>query len=455
MPSAMPERRRSLARRVALASALAAGLGGAVAAFSAGMVASGLITRHDEDLQIEAVEKLAEETLEELEEETDDDGRPRARPSLEQALAHGLDDLDIAGVRGAIHEGERVVAGDRALPFVRGGACEDFDDAGAALRVCALDERGATYVVAISAARAERERTLVAWAVLIGILVGAVSAGLVSGAVAHFSLGPLSELRDRVRRVSPDAPDTSVLEPKAAHAEIEELRVAVRDLVRRLGDSLAHARHFAAQAAHELRTPLATLSGELELLAEEAGDEGRALARIRDDVASLTTLVERLLVLASPARLEAGEGEAVELGDVVTEVIDRLDAERRTRVQLALDEDVFVRGDAALLRALVANAVDNAIKFSNDAVRVSARVDAERVCLDVVDDGPGIPEEDRVRVFAPFFRSASARASGASGYGIGLALIAHVAEVHGGAASIEPSARGLHLRVSLPPWRAT
>ena len=123
-----------------------------------------------------------------------------------------------------------------------------------------------------------------------------------------------------------------------------------------------------------------------------------------------------------------------------------------------LSDDVLVRGDGTLLRALVSNALDNALKFSRGNVVVSASHDAHACVVSVVDDGPGIPDEERARVFGAFYRTAASRASGAMGHGVGLALIAHVAAAHGGTAEFMPTTAGAHFacrngrrRVARPP----
>src|SRR5262249_19172723 len=146
-------------------------------------------------------------------------------------------------------------------------------------------------------------------------------------------------------------------------------------------------------------------------------------------------LVQRLLVLAQPARLDARQAELVDLSDVATAALAGLPAAAQARVAIAVADDVVVRGDAALLRALLHNGIENALKFSGDQVAVRiAEVDGAAQ-LDVIDRGPGVPPEERSRVFRPFYRAAAVRAQGTGGHGIGLSLIARVAWRHGGTAA--------------------
>jgi signal transduction histidine kinase len=319
--------------------------------------------------------------------------------------------------------------------------------------VCAAALGGDTVVLGVSTEDARERWALLAWALVGGALLGAIIGGAASHRSATWSLAPLTALRDRVRRVDPDAPDPATLDPVAQHGELEDLRTAIVQLVERLGHSLAQAQSFSAEAAHELRTPLALLAGELELLVEAAaaGPDRATLVRLHALVQSLVALVQRLLVLAGPNRLRAEQGEAVDFADVVDAVRTDLPAAFAARLRTDVADDAIVRGDGELLRALVANAVGNAMKFSTDSVDVRVALDGSNLLLDVVDRGPGIPKADRAKVFAPFYRGAAAR-RGTPGHGIGLALIAHVAAAHGGTARFVDVDRGAHLRITLPSW---
>jgi signal transduction histidine kinase len=113
-----------------------------------------------------------------------------------------------------------------------------------------------------------------------------------------------------------------------------------------------------------------------------------------------------------------------------------------------------IRSDV-LSAALLTNAIDNALKFSVGRVEVRIGREGDEAQIIVKDGGPGIAPDDLERVFAPFYRSAAARRSGALGHGVGLALIAHVAKVHGGSAGIDSApGRGTRLEIRLPRWAA-
>jgi two-component system sensor histidine kinase TctE len=155
------------------------------------------------------------------------------------------------------------------------------------------------------------------------------------------------------------------------------------------------------------------------------------------------------LVLADSSTIE--RGEAVDLADLVDLVLDVLPGELRARVHASVGEDMLVRGDAELLRAMLANAIDNALKFSAGPVELDVCEREGQLCIEVRDQGPGLAPDERERVFAPFVRAA--RTSKVAGHGLGLALIRHVAVVHAGSAAFADADRGARLVMQLPRWR--
>ena len=444
----------SLARRVAWVAAAAAALGGMLAAGVAGLLAAELVGRHaDRVLRADALE-LASEVQEELvgEDDEDDICEPEGPLPLPAALADELQEVDRPGASAEILSPTgQLRAGDADLPRLEPGACVLIDSLGSPRRVCAVKLGDDTLVLGISADD-ERERlTLIGWALLAGALTGAVLGGLASLYTARWALAPLTALRERVKQIDADAPSTTALTP-SDQVEIEELRVAIVSLVERLAISLTHAQSFASQAAHELRTPLAVLAGELELLAETPGVDRPAIEQQLARVRELVGLVQRLLMLASSSKLAAEHAEAVDLADVIDAVRSNLPPDQAARVRDSSDEDLLVRGDAELIRAMLANAVDNALKFSTATVEVRASAHGREAWLEIIDRGPGVSAEERERVFAPFVRGSDARATATPGHGIGLALIRHVAHVHSGRCEFVEVEAGAHLRIQLPRW---
>ncbi len=430
-------RRPSLLGRVALASGLAAALGGAVAAVTAGVATRALVRSSDDASLFAAATRMAQELA-------DDDDDPIA-----EVIEEELEEVGLADARVSVRAGDTLVAGERALPVLAVDRCASTTLAGAPMRACAVAAGDLTLVLAASSARADAIQPLFAWGAVLGVLLGSLFGALVSTGSARWALAPLSRLRAQVEAIDSDAPRSEAL-ASADHAEIEALRVAVADLVDRLGAAVGHAQRFALDAAHELRTPLTTIAGELELLAESEVPDPAALARVRASVGDLVVLVQRLLVLAAPPLGPEGPMEAVDLADVAAEVHAAL--ADRERVEVSVREDVLVRGDAMLLRIALGNAIENALKFSSGRVRVRVDAEGEDARVTVDDEGAGVAPRELARVFEPFYRSATARAS-KGGHGLGLSLIAHVAASHGGHARFEPVPSGARLRITLPRWR--
>ncbi|MEY4510251.1 MAG: hypothetical protein RLZZ450_2373, partial [Pseudomonadota bacterium] len=459
--------RSSLAGRVALASALAAALGGSVAALSTGITARELVSKHEKKNLKAAARELADEVRDELEElaEPDDDDEPDEhaerveltqlavhpdgeRLVLTKLLAHELGDVKLPSATAVIRRRGQVIVGDARLPFPERGDCDVTVHLGTQVRACTVAMGNDTLTLVVNADDERDRSALIVQSLWVGLLAGALLGGLFSYFVSRWALSPLLVLRDRVRALPVDDADPARLGGVAAQVEVEELRAAIAQLVERLGAALQQAEAFSAEAAHELRTPLTTIGGELDLIAEQTTLDKVALSRVRTQVAALTGLVQRLLVLAQPRRVHAERGEVVDLSDVVEAAQTALSATERARLVLQVADDVIVRGDGALLRALLVNAVGNALKFSTGPVEVHIRADDQVARIDVIDDGPGIAASERERVFVPFYRSPEARASGASGHGIGLSLIARVAWQHDGKVELVERAHGTHLSVT-------
>jgi signal transduction histidine kinase len=209
----------------------------------------------------------------------------------------------------------------------------------------------------------------------------------------------------------------------------------------RLEANVERHKRFVADAAHELRSPIATLRTRLELGTRQAPAlVGEALA----DVARLQDLATDLLLLA---RLDAGEPvrlEEVDLGQLAAEA-----ALRPSRVKIVLDvrPDVVLPGSRRHLARMITNLVDNAARHASSTVTI--RVTPEG--LDVIDDGPGIPEEHRESVFDRFARLDEARARDTGGSGLGLAIARDIATAHGASLVVAESSTGAHLSFKILP----
>lgn len=370
------------------------------------------------------------------------------------ASAHADDEqteVAAAGMRIALYRGGRLLGGDRGLALSGAEGCRT--DAGG-WRRCRFAVPGAEVEVTGDLAPARSQRSLLLGASLVAAMLAGLAGLGLSGLVSARIVRPLGRLRDDVAAVDVDAPGRSLSTAGDGYAETDAVRGALVQTLARLDAALAQSRRFAADAAHELRTPLGTMRAELELAAEEEGlpaELRAAHGRLLRSVTALSGLVERLLILASPDDALRGSREAVSLADVVGEAVGASSASGRVRV--SVDEGLHVRGDAVLLRAMVENVVGNALKFAPEGpVGVTARTEGEAVALAVTDEGPGVAAADRERVFEAFYRTADARADGAAGHGVGLALVARIARVHGGTAAFEEAERGARVVIRLPRW---
>lgn len=346
------------------------------------------------------------------------------------------------------------LAGPATLPAPRSGACERAPARGTEWFVCAAETADGYRVLVGEAAEAvlsHRAPLLLGGAVaLLVVLVGSVLAGVLVG---RWSLRPLTRLEASVGAVDAANPSAHGRFERSGLREVDALARALEALLEQLSTELARSRRFAADAAHELRTPLSKLRAELELSAEvlPVGAEPReALSRMVARTIDLARLLDRLLLLASPEDAVRSETLA-SLAVVLETAVEALDPADVARVRVALDTDGLVMGDEAILRSVVANALDNALKYSDGEVRACVRREGDDVVLRVDDEGPGLRGEARERAFEPFYRDPRHRAS--PGHGVGLALIAHVIRAHGGSTRFLEDGPGAHLELRLPGHR--
>jgi two-component system OmpR family sensor kinase len=268
------------------------------------------------------------------------------------------------------------------------------------------------------------------------------------------ALRPLSSISAAVQ-----ARTASALQPLPQRDLPEELVPLVgslNDLLGRLNHALEAQRQFVSDAAHELRSPLTAVQLQLQLVKRADSEEERATAleRLERGVQRSTRLVQQLLTLArqDPQALEEAAAP-VELDRLAREVIaDFEPLAQRAGVTLALDSRAPppVRSDGDSLRVLLGNLVDNAIRYTpqGGAVTVHALAEGADVVLAVEDTGPGIPADQRARVFDRFYR-VPGRAAGGEGSGLGLAIVKRVVDRHQGQVSLDSGTGGLGLRVTV------
>lgn len=341
--------------------------------------------------------------------------------------------------------------------------CFDFKFRGSTLRGVVVEVKGAPEKQYLLLAASRRDMDADAQQLLaVGwwVLVIAIPSSLVVGWwFGRRTTRGIEELATSARRVASGELDVRFDPDRPRDEEVAALAAAMREMVGRLKTLLETERRFASHAAHELRSPLAVLRGELELALRRPrqGSEYEAFLReALDDTKRLANLAENLLVVArSGARGASPPAEVLDVRALIDEAI----ASSLARVPEAPPIDVAgadarvqgVRDDLVrMIRNLVDNAVEHGVGAEPVRVRVTAR--GSELAIVVENDGPGIAEEDRDRIFEHFHRGADARAI--SGAGLGLGIAREVAARHGGGITLDSTANPTRFVVRLPLARA-
>lgn len=271
-------------------------------------------------------------------------------------------------------------------------------------------------------------------ALWIGVPLASLFTALVAGAATRRALRPVDAIRSLASTVGPDAADR-VPVPSTGD-EIERLAVTVNEMLDRIADGHRSMRRFTSDAAHELRTPLMALQGELELSARGLGDD-EATARMQRQADRLAGLVDGLVLLSTLDEGRPVGRSAVELAELA-----RLEADMVAPGAEVNGGPAEVDGDAALLGRSLRNLLANARRHAASRVVVSVEREGDMVAVHVDDDGPGIADADAAHVFERFHRLDEARSSDAGGAGLGLAIVDAVARSHGGEVSVTRSTLG-------------
>ncbi|MGY5779783.1 sensor histidine kinase [Rhizobium sp. LEGMi135b] len=280
-------------------------------------------------------------------------------------------------------------------------------------------------------------------------------AGLVTIVGLQRGLAPVLRLRDAVRERGRQRLDP--LDPHMVQNELRPLVHALNDHMERVQNQMAAQRRFVSNAAHQLRTPLALISTQASFAARETDSIRRdeALTALRSSTRQVTRLASQLLTLS---RAEPGSrrprNDTIDLAETARRVLETLAEEAlRRNIDLGLEaseKPVCVEGDGTMLREMLVNLVDNALRYTQDGGRVTVGVEQEgdTALLWVEDNGPGIPEAERAHVFERFYRIMGTEPEGS---GLGLAIVREVVDSAGGSAALADAAGGgLLVSVRLP-----
>lgn len=427
----------SIVRRIAWGSALAASAAALIAAFATIAGATYLVRRAEDRRLEEAAVTFATE----LNQGSVDIS------AIREVHRDESEEMGHTGMLFAVYDEQgRLLVGDRRLGLPGASGCVTAN--ANTLRMCRAQSPNGLAAV-VGAAHTTLLPLLTGAAVLAALFAAAL-AWVASRPISRVVVAPLTRLRERIAQLDVDTISPADLGREDDVVEVDALRSTIGQLIVRVERALSQAHRFAANAAHELRTPLTTVRAELELLAESIADTGarEGALRAQQKLAELSVLVDKLLILSVPARSTTDAHEVVSLRDLLEDVVEVLPTNDRERVRLS-EEDALVRGDAALLGTMVANAIANGLKFGSSVTTELSFARGDAI-LHVDDDGPGIEGADREHAFEPFFRSTEALRQRVPGHGLGLALIRHIAQTHGGAAAfVDKPTPGARLEIRL------
>ncbi len=317
------------------------------------------------------------------------------------------------------------------------------------VRVAALKVPRRYGPVLVQVAETTDKRDRLVREIVAGALIPALVVGFAAAAMLFFgirrALAPLDRLRDEILRRSPA--DLRPVPETGTPDEVKPLVGALNQLLSRLDAALGTQQRFIANAAHQLRTPLAGLKTHVELARREqrSGETGTLLEMIAGETDRATHLANQLLTLA---RAEPGSSlpelrQAVNVRTVASRAVQEWVPQALLRnIDLGFElEDAWVTGDPSLVRELLNNLLDNAIRYSGSESRITVRTRArpDEVVVEVEDNGPGIPTGERERVFERFYRIAGTTASGC---GLGLAIVREIADRHKAKVALEAPASG-------------
>ena len=283
------------------------------------------------------------------------------------------------------------------------------------------------------------------------LIISAVLA-LLGGVVTYFisghALRPIREFSDKIEKVQAQNLADSRIEENQVK-ELNQLSVSYNRMLERLSDAFEIQRQFTANAAHELRTPLALMQVQLDLYHSNShpdndADTVQMIKMVTEQNDRLNKMVKTLLDMSELQTV--GRDDEIILDALVDEVLEDLEplAEGKNIRLIRKCKDITMVGSDILIYRLVYNLVENAIKYNHSGGQVTVTADRKEkhVYLSVEDTGAGIPEELKERVFEPFFRVDKSRSRELGGVGLGLALVREIVRVHDGSITVKSNPSG-------------
>lgn len=270
--------------------------------------------------------------------------------------------------------------------------------------------------------------------------------------LAGSALKPVRKLTTVIKRVTATGLDQQV-PIESADVEFVELISVFNQMLTRLERSFKQSSRFSGDAAHELKTPLAILRGELELVMQQAQPGSalqQSLSKLMDEVSRLSTIVRKLLLLSlADAGKMSVRQDRVEVGEILEVMVEDVELlSPDLPVKIALDEGLVVRGDRDLLTQVIQNLIDNAIKYNLPEgapgrwLSITGRRQVSSVQVTVANASRGIAKEERDRIFDRFYRGDVSRNRKREGFGLGLSLSREIARAHKGELRLDATRTG-------------
>jgi two-component system, OmpR family, sensor histidine kinase TctE len=381
------------------------------------------------------------------------------RVAVELLMSDELDALyyAIRDAHGNIIDGERRMPPLPATPAPDGQPFFDSRINDRRVRIAYLPLTLEHQLYMLEVAETLTKRSLLSREFQIGSLLPQAIIILLATIIVWFGIGKsLAPFKRLQKAVSVRSHlDLSALRDEDISAEVRPLIRSINDLMARLSGALEAQNRFIADAAHQLRTPLAGLKTQIELALRQNDQAMRSLA-IQNLLASterMTRLVNQLLALArnEPGVQDTIRKQALDLGLLASNVtMEWVPRALEKDIDLGFEAPrapVVMQGDASRLKDLLDNLIDNAVRYTPHHGQITVSVsDDGRPRLAVTDNGPGIPPEQRERVFERFY---SVLGSGAQGSGLGLAIVREIACLHGAEARIDSAPNGTGTRISV------
>jgi len=305
------------------------------------------------------------------------------------------------------------------------------------------DEFADEFSVQVYNNKADYKRNSLIITVLLALL-----GGVVTYFISGHALRPIKEFSDKIEEVQAQNLSDSRIEENNVK-ELNKLGISYNNMLERLSDAFEIQRQFTANAAHELRTPLALMQVQLDLYnsATHPGNDADTLQTIKMVTEQNDKLNRMVKTLLDMSELQSvGRDDKIILDAIVEEVLADLEplAVEKNIKLIGKCEDATMIGSDILIYRLVYNLVENAIKYNHPLgqVTVTAYQRNKHVYLSVEDTGSGIPKELRERVFEPFFRVDKSRSRELGGVGLGLALVREIVRVHDGSICIKSGKTG-------------